>query len=473
MTTPLHDALGLTGSDLTFALIAEACERSVAETERLDWKSEVPLPTDSTKGDEARARSLELAKDVAAMANGRGGLIVCGVRERGDNEAGELVDVGDHSNGVQARRIRQVAASMIYPPADLTVHLLQNDDGTIHLLVIEIPESSEAPHLVQPKRDGGNDGWLMAPYRSGPDTYNMVERQLEAAYRQRLEGRRQRERSLRELHAELTERYVVGDRQESGAVVILAQPLTPRRGRLPDDPGRFALGIINDAASTAQMLVHMTQQLFYFPVVLLGEVHSNRRSLRRHVFTADRPSQDGQGGTVGPPAELTIELHDDGTLGVVWSRGAAFPHVRATGIAPTMPALDQSDPDSLATLIVAIVTELCDRLQMTTDYQLRVTVEPHRPVHVITSEGHLRRDKPAPSPAPLETELRLSASVDTRAGDIVALGEDMNSMLELAASELERLTDYEARGSRMINPQTAAGYLRRIFGGDPTETPSS
>lgn len=84
---------------LTLALVQEACVQRLVETEQLDWKRDLPLPKGAGSNDQGvRERSLELAKDIAAMANSRGGMLVYGVREE-SNQAVEVVGVGDVSDG--------------------------------------------------------------------------------------------------------------------------------------------------------------------------------------------------------------------------------------------------------------------------------------------------------------------------------------------------------------------------------------
>ena len=67
--TPLHRALGREASELTTDLFEEAVSKAIEETDSLDWKAALP------------EKGPEFAKDVAAMANSGGGLIVYGVKE--------------------------------------------------------------------------------------------------------------------------------------------------------------------------------------------------------------------------------------------------------------------------------------------------------------------------------------------------------------------------------------------------------
>ncbi|MCF3687153.1 ATP-binding protein, partial [Salmonella enterica subsp. enterica serovar Weltevreden] len=82
--------------------------------EELDWKVQLPLP-DDLKGPDLEAKARELAKDVAAMANGDGGVIVYGVQEKRSNTPMAIVSVGEVSE-VQELQIRRAILARTYPP---------------------------------------------------------------------------------------------------------------------------------------------------------------------------------------------------------------------------------------------------------------------------------------------------------------------------------------------------------------------
>lgn len=76
MWSRIHAELGLSPTPLTHALVVRAVESGVAEADDLDWKQALPPEVEKKRRD--------VAKDVAAMANTRGGLIVYGVREENE-----------------------------------------------------------------------------------------------------------------------------------------------------------------------------------------------------------------------------------------------------------------------------------------------------------------------------------------------------------------------------------------------------
>jgi len=70
----LHRLLGRRAGPLTNDMLDVAIVGGVRETDDLDWKSELPEAKDPSQSD--------VVKDVAAMANSGGGMIVFGSRKR-------------------------------------------------------------------------------------------------------------------------------------------------------------------------------------------------------------------------------------------------------------------------------------------------------------------------------------------------------------------------------------------------------
>src|SRR3954469_10664432 len=111
--TALHRALGFPPGPLTDDLLDAAVAAGVVETDDLDWKSQLP----PAKG----LPHTDFPKDVAAMANSGGGVIVYGVSEV-QKAATERVDVGLFDE-VHERSLRSAAITAITPPVfGLVVH---------------------------------------------------------------------------------------------------------------------------------------------------------------------------------------------------------------------------------------------------------------------------------------------------------------------------------------------------------------
>lgn len=183
--TALHRALGVTPGPLTDELLEAAVSGGVVETNDLDWKSELP----PAKG----LPQTDFPKDVAAMANSGGGVIVFGVRES-QKAATERVDVGEFDEGYE-RSLRSAAITAISPPVfGLNVHRLGTKGA--RAVVVEVPASVDGPHLIY------RNDYFGAPVRNDSDTVWMKERQIEAMYRARFDERRHASEALGNLFAE-------------------------------------------------------------------------------------------------------------------------------------------------------------------------------------------------------------------------------------------------------------------------------
>lgn len=479
MTTPLHAALGETGRELTFALVEKAADQRIAETDQLDWKSTLHLSPPSGAPTDARARralQLELAKDIAAMTNTRGGLIICGVDEQSDGPH-LITDLGDLNTGTVTKldQIRQVAYNQIYPPVPvdftpMTATTGPNAGKTI--LAIHVPESDDAPHLVHPNVSENKDGWMIAPTRSGSHTRNMTEKELEAAYRRRIDGRRARERELREMLDELVERRthrLIDD--DPGTFVAIARPTRPRRGTLP---GSNASRTAEEIVKTARILAHdigayliargfsFDDKRFY-AIAAMFKLSPPRRSLRRFVF---EHTQIAGGVLPGRNLVLTIELHDDGTVGLTWQRGAMYDYPDGTIGVPRKPALGATDINTLAVALLSLVRVTHDRLELNTSYQIAVGLWPRtKPFDLIDHDGTSRKLR-IPVPPPLEAELRLDADPATIASDALTFTEDLCNMLGLEDDTLHWFWK-NARGSQTEPTQRTLELADTLFGGQP------
>ncbi|WP_200936757.1 AlbA family DNA-binding domain-containing protein [Leifsonia sp. Root112D2] len=220
--TALHRAIGIVPGPLTDELLDTAVSDGVLEANDLDWKSELPP-----------AKGLPLTdfpKDVAAMANSGGGVIVFGVRET-QKAASERVDVGEFDEACE-RSLRSAAITAISPPVfGLNVHRLGGQGK--RAIVVEIPASVDGPHLIY------RNDFFGAPVRNGSDTVWMKERQIEAMYRARFDERRHAAEALDNLSAEAAGGR---DSDKHAWLIAVAHPRLPRfRNRLTRDEARDVL----------------------------------------------------------------------------------------------------------------------------------------------------------------------------------------------------------------------------------------
>jgi len=220
--TALHRAAGAAPGPLTDEILDAAVAARTVEASDLDWKS-VMYPA---KG----LPQTEFPKDVAAMANSGGGVLVCGVLET-QKAATVRADVGDVDEAHE-RSLCSAAVTAITPPVfGLAVHRL--DGGGKRAVVIEVPASLDGPHLIY------RGEYFAAPVRNGSDTVWMKERQIEAMYRARFNERRHAAEALDALYADASAGRDTGNR---AWLIAVARPRTPRlRDRITFDEARTML----------------------------------------------------------------------------------------------------------------------------------------------------------------------------------------------------------------------------------------
>ncbi|MCV7441233.1 ATP-binding protein [Mycobacterium paraense] len=182
--TPLHRSLGLPPSKLTDEILDAAVDAGVMETDDLDWKSALP----PMKG----LPQTDVPKDIAAMANSGGGMIVYGVEED-QKAATRRKDTGNFSEGHE-RAFRSAAITAIKPPVSgLEIYRLGTNPRAVAVVV---PASVDRPHLIY------RNDFFGAPIRNNADTVWMQERQIETMYRARFDEQRRSNEAIESLYAE-------------------------------------------------------------------------------------------------------------------------------------------------------------------------------------------------------------------------------------------------------------------------------
>ena len=229
--TALHRALGSTPGPINDELLDAAVAAGVVETDDLDWKSELP----PSKG----LPQTDFPKDVAAMANSGGGIIVYGVREI-HKAATERVNVGELDEAYE-RSLRSATITAISPPVfGLNVHRLGAEGN--RAVIVEVPASVDGPHLIY------RHEYFGAPVRNDADTVWMKERQIEAMYRARFEDRRHAAEALDLL---FTEAAAGRDTDKRAWLIAVAHPRMPRfRERLTREGAREVLSKTEGLALT-------------------------------------------------------------------------------------------------------------------------------------------------------------------------------------------------------------------------------
>jgi hypothetical protein len=123
-------------------LVAAAQVGVLAETQWVELKAALP--------ESASAANLELAKDLASLSID-GGVYIVGVRNPG-NHADHVVGTTDDLENLKDR-IDQVAGSVrIQPPLTVQITPIPHPtDSERYVLIVTVPASSSAPHMVDEK----------------------------------------------------------------------------------------------------------------------------------------------------------------------------------------------------------------------------------------------------------------------------------------------------------------------------------
>ena len=174
----LTAAVGRHPDDLTEADLQRAVENHIPESVDLDWKKDFYKGTDAGKK--------ELAKDVSAMANTAGGMVVIGVDDGNQDHAHDLAPF-DPVQGHGEEWIRSVLANWIQPVvSNVGVRPVKSESkaGKIYW-VLTVPASTQAPHAVAIP---GNDYHFRVYVRHGTTTRTLAESEIAQRYRDRFQA---------------------------------------------------------------------------------------------------------------------------------------------------------------------------------------------------------------------------------------------------------------------------------------------
>lgn len=289
--TPLHRLLGEQPGPLTEKMIDDAIRQGLVESDELDWKKHLPAQKDFKTSD--------IVKDIAAMANTGGGMLVFGVEETAKAASGRL-DAGDLTEGYE-RTIQQVCFSAISPPI-LGVKAIAISPATSgdRAVAIVVPASVDGPHLLF----DGNKQTFSAPMRVNADTQWMNERLIEANYRTRFEAARRGREHLDALYQDMANSF---DASLHAVLVGAARPRVPRAQSKRRDQYEIPR-LIETAELLSKWWLTPTD---YHPLIDVSG-YSARPGLHGWVVP---PS----GGASWRPARAAI--FDDGGVGLAWKAG--------------------------------------------------------------------------------------------------------------------------------------------------------
>ncbi|MBF4459390.1 ATP-binding protein [Pseudoclavibacter sp. VKM Ac-2867] len=255
--TAIHRALGLPPGPLTDEMIEGAVAEGVAEATDLDWKKELIPETHLPKSD--------FPKDVAAMANTGGGILVYGVRAD-EKRAAERIGVEELTESYE-RSLRRAAVTAIIPPIfDLEVTPVGSASSRV--LVVEVPESLDGPHLVY------KGEYFGAPRRNDADTEWMREGQIERMYRARFDARRNANEGLERQYEVATRGH---DTEQRAWAIAIARP------RIPRPPKRAERHEAAQLFADASVLAARLHRYRGFAPLKSADVHNPRPGLRSWI----------------------------------------------------------------------------------------------------------------------------------------------------------------------------------------------
>ncbi|WP_159107524.1 AlbA family DNA-binding domain-containing protein [Streptomyces rubrogriseus] len=178
LPTRLTAAVGRHPDHLTENDLQRAVDSQIPESVDLDWKKDFYQGTDAGKK--------ELAKDVSAMANTVGGMVIIGVDD-GKRDHAHALAPSEPVPGRGEEWIRSVLANWIQPvvpnvgvrPVKSTAY-----DGKIYWVLTVLP-STQAPHAVA---SPGNDYNFRVHVRHGTTTRTLAESEIAQRYRDRFQA---------------------------------------------------------------------------------------------------------------------------------------------------------------------------------------------------------------------------------------------------------------------------------------------
>ncbi|MGP4008169.1 AlbA family DNA-binding domain-containing protein [Streptomyces sp. 4N124] len=233
--TRIHQELGAPPGTVTFEMIEQATAGIDGERDDLDWKRDLPKKAEAGEWN-------EFAKDVAAMANARGGLLIYGVRN-------DRTITGIDPDAVNTEHLYKWLRANTQPfVAGMDMYTRQSADGSVTLLIVDVPASPMAPHFVLGTSAREKQLHAFAvPFRYADHTGWLAEHEIDRAYRERYARQEASDRAL-ERHLEHTREVVLTEGDPMVAwLIVVSRPSRPIPPLVPP-PARHEVRYVMDAA---------------------------------------------------------------------------------------------------------------------------------------------------------------------------------------------------------------------------------
>ena len=208
--------LGVRLSEIDESVLARLIESKYQESDQLDFKTSWTVSKDAD----------EFRKDVCALANARGGLIIYGIKDD-KSVAVELTPISP------VGELRDQVASILHsgcrpvPRFEMEEVPSIREPGKVYVLVV-VPQSGDGPHARL--QDSKKGKWLNFPVRFETTTVFLNENELAERYRRRFQLLRDRAQRMTELQGSFSD----DDGKQTSLVLV-------RFCAVPSAPGEAAI----------------------------------------------------------------------------------------------------------------------------------------------------------------------------------------------------------------------------------------
>lgn len=209
----------------TEADLQQLIDDRVVESEVLDFKGAL-YPEKSGPWTSGH----EFAKDVEALANNRGGLLILGM-EHLKGVASRRSPITGQSSETAEQRLRQWLIRYSAPPVRIVVQEIVAEETDGFYLIVKVPRTSSEPHAVS--MPGSRS--LSYPARHGQDTRYLSEHEVARRYNDRFQGQALRRGAFDQLVLDGANNL---DRRSSIWLWLAIRPDEPLSSRLDTETAR-------------------------------------------------------------------------------------------------------------------------------------------------------------------------------------------------------------------------------------------